>query len=74
MRRFVSLLLLIVCLILTITGIQMLLPHPHGSEGGGIPFYPKGLHEYASYLFIVAGGLHTFFNRRSLAIYIKQLF
>jgi len=44
MRKFVSLLLLITFLILTITGIQMLLPHLHGTESGGMPFYPKGLH------------------------------
>lgn len=74
MRKWVSLLLLMTFFILIITGIQMLLPHPHGSESGGMPFYPKGLHEYASFLFIVAGGLHAFFNRKALAAYIKQLF
>ncbi len=74
MRKFVSLLLLITFLILTITGIQMLLPHLHGAESGGMPFYPKGLHEYASFLFIAASGIHVFFNRKALASYVKQLF
>ena len=74
MRKWVSLLLFMTFLILTITGIQMLLPHPHVSESGGMPFYPKGLHEYASFLFIAASGVHAFFNRKSLMLYIKQLF
>lgn len=73
MRKWVSLLLLITFLILIITGIQMLLPHSHGSESGGMPFYPKGLHEYASFLFIAAGGIHAFFKRKSLVDYIKHL-
>ena len=52
----------------------MLLPHSHVSAGGGMPFYPKGLHDYAGFIFIAAAVEHAFLNRKALVSYLKHLF
>lgn len=33
------------------------------------PFYPKGMHEWAGYIFILAGVAHIYINRRPMKAY-----
>lgn len=95
MRRFISLTLLITYLVVSITGIQLVLPHDKGGKPPAIstsiaaessapsssakaaekstpPFYPKRMHEWAGYLFIVAGLAHLYLNRRPLKNYLQK--
>ena len=74
MRKIVSIVLLIVFLILSITGIQMLMPHAHGLRAGGALFYPKRLHEYASILFMLFGIIHIALNFNVFKAYAKSFF
>lgn len=74
MRKIISILLLAAFLILSITGIQMLLPHAHGLRAGGASFYPKRLHEYASFLFMLAGMIHIVLNFNAFKAYAKSFF
>lgn len=41
-------------------------------EKAGPPFYPKGLHEWAGYLFILAGVVHIYLNRTAIQSYIMR--
>jgi len=38
---------------------------------GEIPFYPKKAHEWAGYLFIGAGLVHIFLNKRPMLSYFR---
>ena len=89
MRRIVSLILLVSFLVLSVTGIQLALPHDKSkspavisteagspstvvAERTGPPFYPKGMHEWAGYIFIVAGLGHVILNRKPIKSYLKR--
>ncbi|MDR3590681.1 MAG: DUF4405 domain-containing protein [Negativicutes bacterium] len=90
MRKIISITLLITYLALSITGIQLLLPHDRSTdpsvsmakdnvstrlaEKADPPFYPKRMHEWAGYLFMLAGVVHIYLNRRAINSYLKKRF
>lgn len=90
MRKFISITLLITYLTLSISGIQLVLPHDKGGkpsvaisrdssspagtvEKMNLPFYPKKMHEWAGYVFILAGLVHIYLNREPIKSYLKKM-
>lgn len=87
MRRITSIILAIAFVVVSITGIhmvvvpkpqnihrQVLSSNPTGDKSttrGEIPFYPKKAHEWAGYLFIGAGVVHIVLNKRPMLSYLK---
>lgn len=86
MRRIISIVLAIAFVVVSITGIHMVVvpkpqnvhqqavSNPVGDKSiirGQIPFYPKKAHEWAGYLFIGAGVVHIVLNKRPMLSYLK---
>jgi hypothetical protein len=87
MRRITSIILMSAFIIISVSGVQMVvvpkpqnvhqqvLSNPDGDKsmamGGGMPFYPKKAHEWAGYLFIGAGLVHIGLNRRPMLSYFR---
>lgn len=38
------------------------------------PFYPKKMHQWAGYLFILAGLIHIYLNRKPIQAYLRKKF
>jgi hypothetical protein len=78
MRKFISIVLLATFLVLSVTGIQMMLPRDRSSfvatQKAVPPFYPKGMHESAGVLFIAAGVVHIYLNRKPMKSYLQKMF
>ncbi len=36
------------------------------------PFYPKGMHEWAGYIFILSGLVHIYLNRKPIKSYLHK--
>ncbi|MBP2651902.1 MAG: hypothetical protein H6Q74_2727 [Firmicutes bacterium] len=86
MRKITSIILVITFIIVSVSGVQMVvIPKPQsfhqqmlGNNDGtksmateGIPFYPKQAHELAGFLFIGAGLVHFWLNRRPMISYFN---
>ena len=75
-RESISIILLITFLALSTTGIQMMIPHDRGSfitqQKAEPPFYPKGMHEWAGCIFILAGVVHVYLNRKPIKSYLQK--
>ncbi len=83
MRKITSIVLAVAFVIVSVSGIQMIVtPKPQNfqqqiaaSYDGNkakaeIPFYPKKAHEWAGYLFIGAGLVHVVLNGRPMLSYL----
>jgi cytochrome b561 len=87
MRRITSIILLLAFIIVSVSGIHMVLvPKPqniqqqmlgkHDSDKltvrGEMPFYPKKAHEWSGYILIVAGLVHLGLNRKPMLSYFRR--
>ena len=86
MRRIASLILVIAFIVVSVSGVQMVVvPKPQNVQQQtlgnndsnksialeGRPFYPKKAHEWAGFLFIGAGLVHLGLNRRPMLSYFR---
>lgn len=47
-------------------------PAARVEEKVSMPFYPKKMHEWAGYIFIFAGFVHVYLNRRPMMAYLRR--
>lgn len=86
MRKIISIILVAAFIIVSVSGVQMVIAPKHQNvqqqmisvhetgislSAGQIPFYPKKAHEWAGYLFIGAGLAHLVLNRKLMLSYFK---